>query len=75
MADAKRNEDLKARIAELEDALARREAEWYDTVNALSDWACIIDLDFRIVRNNFDADFSHGLCPECAKKEYEEFDL
>jgi hypothetical protein len=27
------------------------------------------------VRNNFDADFSHGICPECAQKEYKAFDL
>ena len=64
MADAKRNEDLKARIAELEDALARREAEWYDTVNALSDWACIIDLDFKIVRTNRAVKDFLGLAPK-----------
>jgi PAS domain S-box-containing protein len=44
--------ELKARIGELEAALKRRASEWNDTVNALSDWVCIIDLDFRIVRSN-----------------------
>ena len=29
----------------------------------------------EFVHNNFDADFSHGLCPECAKKEYATFGL
>ena len=66
---------FEARIAELEAALARRTSEWAETVNAMSDWVCIIDLDFRIVRTNFDADFSHGLCPECARGEYEAYDL
>ena len=28
-----------------------------------------------IVRRNFDADFSHGLCPECAARELAKFDL
>ncbi len=66
---------FEARIAELEAALARRTSEWTETVNAMADWVCIIDLDFRIVRNNFDADFSHGLCPACARGEYEAYDL
>lgn len=43
---------LKARIDALEAALARRTSEWTNTVNAMSDWVCIIDLDFRIVRSN-----------------------
>lgn len=43
---------LEARIRELEAALAQRASEWTDTVNAMSDWVCIIDLDFRIVRTN-----------------------
>ena len=62
---------FEARIAELEAALARRVSEWTETVNAMSDWVCIIDLDFRIVRTNF----SHGLCPACARSEYEAYDL
>ncbi len=27
------------------------------------------------VHNNFDADFSHGLCPACARSEFEAYDL
>jgi PAS domain S-box-containing protein len=44
--------ELKARIIELETALARRTSEWTDTVDAMSDWVCIIDQDFRILRTN-----------------------
>jgi PAS domain S-box-containing protein len=43
---------LETRIADLEAALARRTSEWADILNAISDWVCIIDLDFRIVRTN-----------------------
>ena len=44
--------ELQARIIELEVALARRTSEWTDTVDAMSDWVCIIDPDFRILRTN-----------------------
>lgn len=43
---------LKARIDALEATLERRVSEWEDTVNAMSEWICIIDADFRIVRSN-----------------------
>ena len=29
----------------------------------------------KVVRRNFDADFSHGLCPECAERELEKLNL
>jgi PAS domain S-box-containing protein len=54
---------LKARIAELEAALSRRTSEWDDTVNALSDWVCIIDRDFRIVRTNRAVETFLGITP------------
>jgi len=43
---------LQARIEALEAALARSSSEWKDTVDAISDWVCIIDPDFHIVRTN-----------------------
>jgi PAS domain S-box-containing protein len=55
---------LKARIKELEEALKRSACEWENTVNALSDWVCIIDLDFRIVRTNRAVEDFLGIPPE-----------
>lgn len=52
MSAGKTTAELIARIRELEDALQERASEWEDTLNALSDWVCLIDLDFRIVRTN-----------------------
>ena len=43
---------LQARIAALEAERARSSSEWKETVDAMSDWVCIIDHDFRIVRSN-----------------------
>jgi len=64
MTDAQSITALKARIDELEAALVRRDSEWLDTVNALSDWICIIDLDFRIVRTNQAVKDFLGVAPE-----------
>jgi len=52
MTTGKTTAELEARTRELEDALQERDSEWEDTLNALSDWVCLIDLDFRIVRTN-----------------------
>ena len=43
---------LQNRILELEEALRQQRAWWHHTVNAFSDWVCIIDLDFKIVASN-----------------------
>jgi PAS domain S-box-containing protein len=43
---------LQSRINALEAAQARSSSEWEETVDAMSDWVCIIDPDFRIVRTN-----------------------
>ena len=43
---------LQARIAALEAECARSSSEWEETVDAMSDWVCIINHDFRIVRSN-----------------------
>jgi PAS domain S-box-containing protein len=43
---------LRARIAELEAALDRHTAWWNEMVDAFSDWACLIDADFNVVRSN-----------------------
>ena len=43
---------LQARIAALEAERARSSSEWKETVDAMSDWICIINHDFRIVRSN-----------------------
>jgi len=43
---------LQARIAALEAERARSASTWRETVDAMSDWVCIIDRDFRIVRSN-----------------------
>lgn len=43
---------LQARIAALEAERARSSSEWRETVDAMSDWVCIIDHNFRIVRSN-----------------------
>lgn len=55
------NRQLKARVAELEAALAQRSSEWTETVDALSDWVCIIDPDFRILRTNLAVESFLGL--------------
>jgi PAS domain S-box-containing protein len=55
---------LNARIAELEAAVAQRVSEWDDTLNAISDWVCIIDLNFRIVRTNLAVEQLIGLSRE-----------
>ena len=52
MTDENSTDALKARITELEAQLQQCSSEWHDTLNALSDWICLIDLDFRIVRTN-----------------------
>lgn len=57
---------LIARIDELETTLKRRTIEWNNTANALSDWVCIIDLDFRIVRSNRAVEDFLGVTPENA---------
>jgi PAS domain S-box-containing protein len=54
---------LIARIDELETTLKRRTIEWNNTANALSDWVCIIDLYFRIVRSNRAVENFLGLSP------------
>ena len=43
---------LQARIATLEAERTRSTSEWRETVDAMSDWVCIIDRDFRIARSN-----------------------
>ena len=52
---------LKARIVELETTLAQSVSEWTETVDALSDWVCIIDPDFRILRTNLAVESFLGL--------------
>lgn len=58
--------ELITRIEELETTLKRRTTEWNNTANALSDWVCIIDLDFRIVRSNRAVENFLGVTPENA---------
>jgi len=63
MTDEKTIAELTARIAELEALLQQRTSAWHDTVNALSDWVCIIDLDFRIMHSNRAVEKFLGLSP------------
>jgi PAS domain S-box-containing protein len=55
---------LQARIAALEAERARSSSEWRETVDAISDWICIIDADFRIVRSNRAVEDFLGIKPE-----------
>ncbi|MBW1720816.1 MAG: PAS domain-containing protein [Deltaproteobacteria bacterium] len=36
----------------MEEALERSRVEWEKTFNAISDWICLVDLDFNIMRSN-----------------------
>ena len=64
MTAEKSSDALKARITELEAQLQQCSSEWHDTLNALSDWICLIDLDFRIVRTNRAVEDFLGLTQE-----------
>lgn len=55
---------LQARISALEAAHARSASLWKETVDALSDWVCIIDPDFRIVHTNRAVEDFIGIKPE-----------
>ncbi|WP_028313330.1 PAS domain-containing protein [Desulfatibacillum aliphaticivorans] len=45
-------EDTHARVAELEHQLDLSLTQWQTTFDAITDWVCIIDLNFRILRSN-----------------------